>query len=428
MIRAILTNAALCLSVFLYSSCQSGDKNSLILENTTGLERAGELIVLKKDWLENKLGKISKEKYVVVADKEGQFATVQYDDLDKDGAWDEIALLQSFKPNEKKSFLLSIADQPATIKAVVRAHARHSRKNADNTFGPDLMMDSIPAAQPATDFTKQAYPPFLTEGPAWENDKTGFRLYFDVRNGKDIWGKTTAKMMLDEVGTDTSRNYHQLADWGMDILKVGTSLGAGALALAVQTNNGKDSLIRLGGVNMGKVYYEKICDGPVRAIIRLRYPEWKVMDGIDAVNVTDEISIWGGQYFYESKVTVNNAPGDSKLVTGIVNLYNHAINKIDTAGSAIAYTWGKQSENKDNLGMAIVAAANDIETISKLPEENKTVTNTYTVTFKPSLKKEVNFRFYAGWEKSDDAFKTASGFKDFLVNQAVLKKEKIIIK
>ena len=61
-------------------------------------------------------------------------------------------------------------------------------------------------------------------------------------------------MVLDEVGTDTAKNYHQLSDWGMDILKVGTSLGAGALALQLQTNDGKDSLVRLGGITMGKVF------------------------------------------------------------------------------------------------------------------------------------------------------------------------------
>jgi hypothetical protein len=40
-------------------------------------------------------------------------------------------------------------------------------------------------------------------------------------------------MVLDEVGADTSKNYHQQADWGMDVLKVGASLGAGSLALYV---------------------------------------------------------------------------------------------------------------------------------------------------------------------------------------------------
>jgi hypothetical protein len=33
------------------------------------------------------------------------------------------------------------------------------------------------------------------------NDKVGLRLYFNVCNGKDIWGKRTSRMMLDSVGT-----------------------------------------------------------------------------------------------------------------------------------------------------------------------------------------------------------------------------------
>ncbi|WP_315817210.1 hypothetical protein [Paraflavitalea speifideaquila] len=47
---------------------------------------------------------------------------------------------------------VSIADGPATIKAAVLAHVRHRRKNADNTFGNNLLTDSVPAGQPATDF------------------------------------------------------------------------------------------------------------------------------------------------------------------------------------------------------------------------------------------------------------------------------------
>jgi Domain of unknown function (DUF4861) len=311
---------------------------------------------------------------------------------------------------------VEVSDAPATIKAMVQAHVRQKHKNADNTFGDDLSVDSIPAGQPATDFSKDPLPPFLTEGPAWENDKVGFRIYFDVRNGKDIWGKTTTRMVLDEVGADTAKNYHALADWGMDILKVGKSLGAGSLALLVKDANGKDTLVRLGGTNMGPVVYRKIADGPVRAVFSLQYPSWKVLDNASPVALTETISIWGGQYFYESKVNVTGAPADARLVTGIVNLVSHEAKNIDTAGFKVLYTYDAQSENKDNLGMAIQTAQQDFNSFITTPNANTDIQNTYGVALNIKNGPAV-YRFYAGWQPSDPQFTSEAAFRDFLTQE-----------
>jgi hypothetical protein len=260
-------------------------------------------------------------------------------------------------------------------------------------------------------------PPYLTEGPAWENDKVGFRLYFDIRNGKDIWGKTTSRMMMDEVGTDTANNYHKQAEWGMDVLKVGPSLGAGSLALQVPLPNGKDTLVRLGGKNIGGVTYEKIADGPVRAIFQLTYSNWKVGEGVSPVSVTEEIHIWGGQYFYESRVSVTGAPAGTKLVTGIVNLHSKQMYETDTAGYKSIYTYDVQSENKDKLGMAIVMPAAQEAGTATTPNVNTDIQNTYIMKANIKDDQPVVFRFYAGWEKSDERFTTEEGFKQYLLNE-----------
>ncbi|WP_276500191.1 DUF4861 domain-containing protein [Terrimonas pollutisoli] len=412
---------------FLFLSCNSPAGKDITITNPLAAERPDELIVLTKSVIEAKIGTIPPGKFVLLTTADDKPVLVQYDDMDRDGNWDELAFLYSFKPEEKVGLSLAIADAPAAIKAFVRAHARHRRKNADNSFGNDLQRDSIPAGQPATDFAKQAYPPFLTEGPAWENDKVGFRLYFDTRNGKDIWGKITSRMMMDEIGLDTAKNYHLQADWGMDVLKVGKSLGAGALALSVPMENGKDSLIRLGGVNMGKVVYEKIADGPVRAVIRLHYPAWKLLDNLKPVSLTEEISIWGGQYFYESKVTINGAPGNAKLVTGIVNLHSKESYQVDTANHKILFTFDKQSENKDELGMGIVIPANSFSNYFTTPNEATDIQNTYGVRLKIAGEQPVVFRFYAGWGKSNDAFLSQAKFSAYLKMQALYWEQMAII-
>jgi hypothetical protein len=392
------------------TSCNEKKASELVIENP-GMDKSDELIVLKRSELEKRVDSLVPGKYIQLQDA-GRPLVVQYDDLDGDGNWDEAAFLLPLKAGEKKVLQVAVTDAPATIKAMVRAHVRHKRKNTDNTFGDDLPVDSIPAGQPATDFSKDAYPPFLTEGPAWENDKVGFRIYFDVRNGKDIWGKTTTRMVLDEVGADTANNYHAKADWGMDVLKVGKSLGAGSLALAIKVN-GKDTLVRLGNQNMGPVSYKKIADGPVRAIFRLQYPAWKVLDNAAPVSLTEEISIWGGQYFYESKVSITGAPEGARLVTGIVNLHSHTAKSIDEQTYTTLYTYDAQSENKDNLGMALLVAKKQFNGLITTPNADTDIQNTYALDL--SLGQQpVVFRFYAGWAPSDPKFAAEPAFKQYL--------------
>jgi len=409
----------LLMGAFLSASCKSPSTISISITNPAEIARPDELIVLKRVDIDKKLGKLPDEKFVLITGSNKIPVLVQYDDINLDGKWDELVFLYSFKPREQAQFLLSIGDRPANIKAVVRAHERQRRKTADGKFGLALDKDSIAGNQPATDFSIHPLPPFLTEGPAWENDKVGFRLYFDERNGKDIWGKTTPKMMMDEIGLDTANNYHLLANWGMDILKVGKSLGAGALALSVPVSKDKDSLVRLGGKNVEQVMYQKIADGPVRAILRLTYKNWKLAESLPPVQLTEEISIWGGKYFYESHIIFSNAPLNSKLVTGIANLHSNQSYQTDTLDAAILYTHDLQSENKDNLGLAILIKKNDFYEFGKTADTATDIQHTYTVVLNSENNKPVSFRFYAGWERSDPQYKTVKGFNDFLKNEAV---------
>ena len=280
--------------IFFSFNTTSGQPSIIVVNNPISIDRQDELVVLKRADIQGKLPDV---KYVE-ASINGKKMVVQHDDINGDGKWDEVAFLYSFKPNEKAIINLSSVNSNEITGAVQRAHVRLRKKNADDTFGPSIKRETMPVRNPATDFSKQALPPYLTEGPAWENDKVAFRLYLDVRNDKDIFGKRTAKMMMDTVGVNPKIIYHDLSDWGMDILHVVKSLGAGALALSVPQQNGNDTLIRLGGENVVKTVYEQIADGPVRAIFKITY-DWQVNG--KPVQIIEETSIWGGQYFYESK-------------------------------------------------------------------------------------------------------------------------------
>ena len=293
-----------------------------------------------------------------------------------------------------------------------KVHIRLRKKDTQGIYGAPLIKETMPHQHPANDFSKTPVPYYQTEGPTWENNKVGFRLYLDVRNGKDIFGKTIASMVLDTVGIKGVSNYHQLDhSWGMDILKVGKSLGAGALALQIK-GRGLDTLVRLGGMDVGETVFETLKSGPDEAIIQMQYKDWKVLDR--TYNVTEEISIKPDTYYYQSKVTINGLRGDEKLVTGTVNLNTKQSYKIAHSSKTILYTHDLQSENKDYLGMAVMVDNRYQPQTGKTPNTQSEVLNTYTMAMNVRNNQPVTFRFYAAWEKTDPQFKDQKYFKTLL--------------
>jgi hypothetical protein len=249
----------------------------------------------------------------------------------------------------------------------------------------------------------------------------------DTRNTKDIFGKRTHTMMMDTVGVNPANVYHNLAPWGMDILAVGKSLGAGSLALSIPTANGKDTLVRLGGQNIEQITFEKVADGPIRGIFRMHYKNWVAINGTVPINVTEEISISGGKYYYQSAVKVTNAPEGAKLVTGIVNLKSKASAEAAAGGCRILSTYDLQSENKDGLGLAVIVKNNQFGAFGKTPNAGSEVLNTYTVTM-PLSAKPIEFRFVSGWEKSDLLFTRPESFQKYLESEAIKYGSNIVIR
>jgi hypothetical protein len=381
---------------------QAQKASSFTARNATKWSRTDELMVLPRSFVENKVKLQAND--VVIVKQGGTPLLVQYDDLNNDGVWDEAAYLYTFKPDETVRFSLEVSDKPALMKALSRAHVRHRRKMPDNSFGDAVRLDTMPAKHQPTDFSKQKLPNYLTEGPAWENDKVGFRKYFDVRNANDIWGKSTEEMVLDRVGVNPDSSYHQQSWWGMDILKVGKSLGAGAIALKFSLKDGKkDGLLRMGS-HVGQVVYRVLADGPVRAMFMITYKDCKLPGYNEAVTVTEKISIWGGQYFFQNEVSVLNAPEGTKLVTGIPDFYGCTMDSIITAESVTLYSLGRQSENNDTLAMAVMVPAKTFDRISRSEQEHTEIANAFLISQHARKNQTCKYRFFAFWQGSGKEF------------------------
>ncbi|WP_338391210.1 DUF4861 family protein [Fulvitalea axinellae] len=398
-------------SKFLYSAVflsviSCGEKRpGLVVKNPTDNDLESKPIVIKKQDL------AGSGKWIAVYDENNKKLNVQHDDLDGDGNWDEIVFLANIPSISETEFTYQWNGEKERQPLKVQARLGVS-KERNGTFSEvtEHVMDSVQKAQ----VIPQLY---QLEGVVWENDKIGFRLYFDERNGKDIFGKQQTELVLDSI----KGGYHKLKDWGMDVLKVGTSLGAGSLAM----KDGEGKLHRLG--NTPNVKYKQLVEGPVRAIFELVYPEWIVNK--KTYQLTERIEIVKGEHAYRSQIKLVG-PDYPELVAGVVNLKFKGKETVykDNGGWSV-YSFGKQSENGDLLGMALTipeACFASSGRIEKDPETDNAVSDSFYASLKPE-NGIYEFDFVSGWELADKRFKDKKGFEDYLQKWVIMRNTPISV-
>ncbi|MEQ8472223.1 MAG: DUF4861 domain-containing protein [Marinoscillum sp.] len=330
----------------------------------------------------------------------GNELPVQFDDLDNDGTWDEVVFELDFAENEAITLTISPSEIVPDYPQQTNVYLGVSPERNDQ-FG------EVEAAKRPKSHVAQSTPYlYQYEGPGWESELVAFRSYFDSRNGKDIFGKTTPQLYVSKIGLGD--NYHELSDWGMDVLKVGNSLGSGALAILKN-----DSLYRLGETDQAE--FKAITEGPVRAIMELKYTGWDVA-GI-SYDLTETIEIWAGKRSFTSRIVLTGGSELDTLVTGIVDLKKVEQAELEATGFQVMYTHGKQSENEDVLGMGILVKDSNWLGFDQAPESGEGVTNTYTALLKSS-NDLYTFHFFAGWELEHADFASKEKFQEALVKEA----------
>lgn len=399
-----------CFFVTSVTSCNISP--SFLVKNELNIDRQDEVIVLSRMFIEQKFQ--IEEGFSPVFECDGQVLPSQLDDLDGDGKWDEAAVLVNLKALQEakiKLRILAATDYPVFEK---RTNLRLGILQADGTYKEVDEYDALPCND-GFEIIAQA------ESVNWENDKIGFRVYFDCRNVKDLFGKLKPEMIIDKIHTPELPNYHELADWGMDVLHCGSSLGSGGLALMR-----KDSLYRLGSTDVYR--YKKIVEGPVRSVFELIYAGWHV-EG-DILEATEKITIYPGKYWFESDVTFNGIREGDQVVTGIVTSklkkepFEMSAGKFTCIG-----THDVQSLNNDELGMAVLVPAGETGKISRTSNidffklGNQTViekgfsniiSETYYISQKCNNNKPAKHYFSAVWGLEKEQWKTKEGFKKYL--------------
>jgi len=234
------------------------------------------------------------------------------------------------------------------------------------------------------------------EGPGWESDKVGYRFYLDWRNGVDVFGKKVPEPILQLVGHDNFDSYHEMSDWGMDVLKVGSSLGVGSIATFI---DGQAKRVDV----TDSLYAAVRNNGPVYSSIETKYYGWDLGDS--KTTITSNISIHSGTRL--SKQMLYSSGEIGNFATGLIRDQKA---EVMTGGEGLAYaylaTYGQQSLADDKLGIAVIyPSAQKIE----LTQDK----HSHVVVLKPE-NNTITYYFLAAWEQEKGGIQDKESFKIYM--------------
>lgn len=234
------------------------------------------------------------------------------------------------------------------------------------------------------------------EGPGWESNRIGYRLYLDWRNAIDIFGKKTSAIILPQVGQDNFDSYHEMSDWGADILKAGKGIGIGSIDRYL---DGKK--LHFYEVDSTIAYVENKVN---ESNVKVNYFGWKTAS--DKIDFTSVLTIKPDQLYTQH--TIKASKEIQGICTGIVKQKNAELLKKESKNKKWAYlaTYGTQSLVPDKLGMAIFYETSTIENIADTDLD-------YLLVFKPTTK-PTSFYFLGAWEQEKEGIKNKEEFVKYL--------------
>lgn len=380
----------------------SGRISKLKVTNPISIVRKDEVISIPVESLKNANTEFNENAFVVF-DGKLQLPS-QTEDVNGDGKAENIVILADLKENESKDLIIE-SDKTAVLKSEYkqRTHAEISVKTdyklEHGIYSGGRFQNVAEVEMPKDHFAHDAL--YKYEGPGWESDRVAYRFYLDSRNRNDIFGKVTDRMILQEAGSkdlvsDSKESYTRMCEWGMDIFKVGESLGIGSIGMM---NNGKITAIS----KTDKVTVKVLGDGPIRSGILTKYFNWKV-DSL-LFNISSFVSISAGSRLTRTDIEISGSP--ENICTGIAKHDGCTLLK-DSSDHSWGYiaSYGKQSLAGDNLGLVIFYKKSDLINIT---EDEAS----YIVILKPSANL-VSYYFGAAWDKELNGIKTEKEFGQYL--------------
>jgi rhamnogalacturonyl hydrolase YesR len=298
---------------------------------------------------------------------DGQTLPSQLIDRDGDGQEDSLFLAPDFSAGASQELLI-LRGEPAT--SVQLTQAEISEKTGGQWQDKQYIggtFQNVTSLTPPPQYTDHSE--FIRyEGPGIESDKVGYRIYLDWRNGFDIFGNKTGKPILHQVGLDGYKSYHEPQEWGMDVLKVGKSLGAGGFGY--WNGEAVELVSKLSGHTATIIE-----NGPLYSALTIDYKDWQVAG--KTLNIKAHLSMTAGSRLLQNRLTFSQ-PLDN-LAIGLVKLPDTEVitGTLESSGHTFTYlaTYGKQSIDGANLGMALLFKRGKLEKLTSDANSHVAVMN-----------------------------------------------------
>ena len=331
--------------------------------------------------------------------QDGQAQTTQLVDDNADGTADRLFFLTDLDAAATHNYVIN--NQTIDEAPAARAYAEVSIKEGGEWQGKTYVggtFKNVSHVTPLPQYTDHSKY-IRYEGPGIESDEIGYRVYLDWRNGFDIFGKTKPALVLKDVGQDGYDSYHEMADWGADILKVGKSLGMGGYGYWDGSKVVLVSEVRERSVTIHS-------DGPIHSSLEIDYQDWNT--GKQTLDMQAVLSMQAGSPLVDVSLVMSE-PLD-KLAVGIVAHPDTELlmGDLDVTGVAWSYmaSFGKQTLFDDKLGMVVLFRKSDL--IEQTRDEAS-----YVLVMRPSGGK-LSYAFGALWSGSENGIQTRDELEAYL--------------
>lgn len=378
--------------LFAVTACESNQKAVITLHNPSNIDRQE---VVRLSVAARKLP--ASDHYILQLNDAS--IPVEAMDKDADGVIDEFQMNVNVPADSSVQLMLkTTADQLQPEKktqaelSIKEGGEWHDRKYEGGAF---KNVSSLRVPDQHTDHSFD----IRYEGPGWESDKGAYRFYLDWRNGMDFFGKMTDQVVLQGVGLDGFDSYHELSDWGMDLLKVGKTLGLGSIGCFEN-----DTLYRFE--ELDSVICQVSENGLLTSSLQTTYYGWKPHG--QRTTLTSDLSIEAGSALTAHALHFSD-PIEG-FCTGLVKNEGEVLIDKTIGAYRLLATYGDFSLNKDRMGLAIMLKAADVEQV-------RDGAGSHVVVFKPTT--DVTYYFMAVWEKGIAPVKSAAEFEQLLNKELI---------
>ncbi len=245
---------------------------------------------------------------------DGKEIACQLDDLDQDGLYDELCFLTDIDGNSTKRFNITLYNEgkPRTYEPQVYVEMLLSNKKVKESNKQDLYISEL-----TVDNGTNPYWQLHHHGAAFENDMVAYRIYFDHRQTVDIYGKYKKRLELQQTQFYPD-NKQKAAQYGDDVLWVGSTLGLGTLR---GWDGQKPTMLE----NVDKRSQKIIARGPIRTIVEVKDKGWTPQSASPdtaPIDMTTLYTLYAGRRECYIDVKFNKPAGDYQFATGFINVKN----------------------------------------------------------------------------------------------------------